>query len=301
MELISVLIPIHKKTDKNYRSVNSILNQTYRNIEIIILLDGLNEHLYKELNNYYKIKINTGIIRIFFLNKNYGLTKMLNMGLKESNGKFIMRNDYDDISLPYRAEEQMKIFNYNKDIKLVYSFFSFFNDKNNKLKNVKSDLTKNKLKNKFNYKNTIAHSSVMFNKDFIIKIGGYNESYYVSQDFELWSRLINNNINNIGLSKKILTKINLCHDSVSKKNSFNQRYNSIFICMNNKFYPKIFDSTKINNLSREESNYFNSLTYAYLYENKLTFYSIVRNFRSLSKVYFHHPSLLFKRILYKHE
>lgn len=301
MQLISVLIPIHKKTVKNYRAINSVLSQSYKNTEILLLIDGLNSSLLNELKIKYKSKINKNVIKIIFLNQVLGLTKMLNIGISKAKGNIIMRNDYDDISKPDRAMKQMQLFNKNKEIKLVYSHFNYFNDQNQIIRKKKPNYVKNKFKKILNYKNPIAHSSVMFEKKFIQNIGGYDENLKVSQDFDLWSRVINTNINSVDLVRESLVLININDQSISNKKSKLQRYNSIFICMNNKYYPKKFNHLDLSLFKKNELNYYNALKYAYLYENNHSNFYFFNFLLILFKVYYNHPGLFFKRILFKND
>ena len=79
---------------------------------------------------------------------------------------------------------------------MVYSYFDFVDINGNLIRKKKPNYFGFSLKKILCVKNPIAHSTVIFNRKFILEIGCYNENYKVSQDFELWSRIMNNNIKN---------------------------------------------------------------------------------------------------------
>ena len=293
---VSVLIPVHRNNELIFESIDSILNQTYKDFEIIVLIDGTNNALLEKINNTYREKINLNIIKITHIKKVIGLTKILNLGIKLSNSTYIARNDYDDISANTRIADQINEFKKNNKLKMVYSHFSYINQSGKIIRIKKPNYLGRNLKNKLMFKNPISHSSVILNRKFILNLGGYNEQYKYSQDFELWSRIVKDNINNVGLIKKCLVNIRIHNQSISSHNSIEQRKNSIIICMNNKFPKKIFDIMNVNKLTEQEKSYYNALVTAYLYEYKYIKKKNIYFIKYLFQIYFHHPSLLLYKI-----
>ena len=103
---ISVILPVYNSQEFLSQSINSILNQTYKNFELIIIDDGSTDKS-KEICEYFSKKDN----RIIFIDKDHeGLTISLNKALKIAKGKFIARQDADDVSLPERFEKQINWF-----------------------------------------------------------------------------------------------------------------------------------------------------------------------------------------------
>ncbi len=300
---ISVLLPVHKETEMIFQAINSLKKQVFTSYEIIILIDGVNEKLNNILTKTYHEDIIKKIIIIKYYKKKLGLTKLLNKGILSANANLIMRNDYDDLSLPLRMQKQFQIFQDNKNIKMVYSYFHLLKNNDSLIKRSPNFIQK-KLQKILFYKNPIAHSSVMFDKNYIIKLGLYNENFIFSQDFELWGRIINDDIKAISLVKDYLVKIRLNKENISSVNSINQRSNSVIICLQNKFYPKKFSYSKninffleINNLNKVEKNYFYALSYSYLYEHKHNFRLNFNILINIILIYYHHKSLLFHRLL----
>lgn len=295
---VTVLLPVHKYSDKFFKSLDACLNQSYSNYLVYILIDGLNDNLFNSIIKKYNKEIyKNNKIKIFYPKINLGLTKILNKGIGLSENDLIMRNDYDDIPNEDKMKLQVDKFNSNNNLNMVYTYFNFIDSQNRNFSFRKPKYTHYSLKKILCYKNPIAHSSVMFKRDYILKLGGYNEYYKVSQDFELWGRIINSNIQNVDVIKQNLIKIGYSESSLSNSKSFEQRKNSVIICMNNRFFPKKFEDINTLNLNSNESKFYYANKYAYLYEKKLKFQFNIGFLANLINIYFFHPSLLIKRIL----
>ena len=91
-ELISVIIPTYNRRDKVTYAVKSVLDQTYSNIEVIIIDDASTDNTEAEIK-----KIKDDRIRYIYLEKNHGAAGARNVGIKEANGTYIAFQDSDDI------------------------------------------------------------------------------------------------------------------------------------------------------------------------------------------------------------
>ena len=111
MTLVSVIIPYFKKRDYIKRSLDSVLNQTYKNYEIIIIYDDTN---LDDLSYIKKITENKSKIKVVINKKNLGAGRSRNIGIKNSNGKIIAFLDSDDEWLPEKLEKQLKFMLENK-------------------------------------------------------------------------------------------------------------------------------------------------------------------------------------------
>ena len=103
--LVSVIMSAYNSKSTIGESIESILSQSYQNIELLICNDGSTDDTQKILNSFQK---KDSRVRLFQNPKNLGLTASLNILIAESKGVFIARQDADDISLPERLEEQLK-------------------------------------------------------------------------------------------------------------------------------------------------------------------------------------------------
>ena len=189
------------------KSLNSVLNQSYKDYEIIIISDGSKD---KSNAIVEKIIIKKRYNVLYFKSpKNHGLTKSLNFILKFARGKYIARHDADDISRKNRFNKQIKFIKKNKNIDVLGSNAIYIEDK---LKYIKMPETNNQIKKKLLFRNTLIHSSIIMSKKLLTK-HKYNEKFPRCQDYELWLR-IKKDTNYYNLQKYlVLRKI--------KKDNFN--------------------------------------------------------------------------------
>jgi glycosyltransferase EpsE len=191
--LVSILISTYNDEISVVNAVRSVQNQTYKNLEIIVLDDGSTDDTYKLVKS---ITDNDSRVKLLKNEENIGLTKSLNILIKESTGEIIARQDADDISLPQRIRTQI---NFIQKYKLDFCSSRAVTMKSNrKIPSLSFYLPKKfiiKLKNPF------IHGTLMIKKDVLLKVGNYDENYYYSQDYKLMIKLINE-----GFKFKVLKK-----------------------------------------------------------------------------------------------
>jgi len=217
------------------KSIESLSSQSYTNIEIIIIDDGMNADDIFFLKNLIEGKENFFVYKNI---KNIGLTKSLNIAISKSNGELIARNDADDISDKNRIEKQVNYFKKNKEVGVLGTWYSVINDNERKYEYRYSN-DHNILLEMLFERNPFCHSSVMIKKDILKKLGGYNPKYKVSQDLDLWFRISKNyslNILQENLVERYLSKKSI---SMSSKR-WMQLFNSLFIRLN---YVSISEKT----------------------------------------------------------
>ena len=185
-DLISVVMSTYN-TEKEYlnAAIESVLNQNYKNIEFIIICDGSEEE-YKYIKKKYKDER----IKLILHKKNLGLPKSLNEGIKLSKGKYIARMDSDDICLRKRFQIQKKYMDNNPKIEICGMYAKCIGESNKKCKfyfKKPSEIEIQVL-----YIPLLIHPTVMFRKCVFEKNLFYNEEFKCSQDYELWSRSVNN-------------------------------------------------------------------------------------------------------------
>lgn len=121
--LVSVVIPTYKRSDMLINAIESAKNQTYKNIEIIIVDDNDKDSEYrKETKSKLEKYIESNEIRYIENEKNIGGSLTRNKGVKEARGKYIAFLDDDDVFMPTKIEKQVKLIedNINKGVGLVY-------------------------------------------------------------------------------------------------------------------------------------------------------------------------------------
>ena len=126
MNLVSIIIPYFKKKDYILDAINSILNQTYQNFEIIIVYDDIDK---SELSLIYKIQKVDKRIKVLINKKNLGAGLSRNYAIKNSNGKYIAFLDADDIWNAQKLKKQVSIME-KKNLSITHTSYVIL-DKNN--------------------------------------------------------------------------------------------------------------------------------------------------------------------------
>ncbi len=185
-----VVLPVYKgdKLDFIKLSVESILNQTFKEFILLIVKDGL---LTTEQENYLSSLSDTRL-QYLQLKQNKGLPVALNIGVKEAlskGAKYIARMDADDIALPKRFEKQINYLEEYLDIEILGTPAELIDEKGNVIGNKK---VRSKISFEDMLKNCeLIHPSVIFRSAFFEKYGFYDEKLLKSQDYDLWLRALN--------------------------------------------------------------------------------------------------------------
>ena len=206
---VSVLMSTHnnEKTIKN--AIESITNQTHKDLEFLIIDDCSDDNTYQIIKDYSK---KHNFIKIFQNKSNIGLTKSLNKLIKISNGELIARQDADDESLKERLALQISNLIKN-DVDFCVSRAINIQTKNNIPRFSNYLPTKYVLK----YKNPFIHGTLLIKETVIENIGAYDDKFYYAQDYKLFKDLIEKDYSYIYLNKplyKLNTKNNI---STNKK------------------------------------------------------------------------------------
>ncbi|HIF9315350.1 TPA: glycosyltransferase [Photobacterium damselae] len=183
-DLVSVILPVFKDDGYLLESINSVLKQTYSNIELIIIANGKYN---KEVTDYINKEIND--TRVIILSTEIGqLPFALNLGISHSKGQYIARMDSDDICHKDRILTQLNYIKEN-NIDFVGSDYELIDENGVVFDYIKTHTGSETLKKKLLVGNQFCHPSVMFKKDVIVKSQGYSFGFF-SEDYELWIRLM---------------------------------------------------------------------------------------------------------------
>ena len=126
-ELISVIIPFYNEENYFDECINSVLNQTYQNIEIIIVNDG-SDQIY--IDKLEKIKFKYPEKSRVFNKKNEGVSSARNLGIEKSKGEYIAFLDADDKWLPFKLEHQIKTIK-DKNLDFIHGSYFLINENEN--------------------------------------------------------------------------------------------------------------------------------------------------------------------------
>jgi glycosyltransferase involved in cell wall biosynthesis len=183
--IISVIMSVYNGEKYLRASIESILNQTLTEFEFIIINDGSTDKT-KDILKYFS----DGRI-IVIEQQNCGLTISLNKAISISRGKYIARQDADDISMPSRLEKQKYFLENNKDMIMVGSTYCIINEENEEKGIYKLPISDTEIRWNMIFRNPFCHSTIMIHSDIMKKENlCYDNKLYHSQDYDLWSRII---------------------------------------------------------------------------------------------------------------
>ncbi len=214
--MISVIISTYNSEEFLKESISSILKQTYKNFELVIVNDGSTDNSRKIIEKYQQADD-----RIILIDNqtNLGRPKARNKALKIAKGKYIAILDADDIALPERLEIQYNHMEKYKEIFLLGSSAINITHDGKYVNITKVPLSFNKIANKLPKKNCIIHPTVMYRNtgEFF-----YREKFPYAQDYDLYLRILSDGQKLENL-KKPLIKYRLSHSAVSWDKAAHQR------------------------------------------------------------------------------
>jgi glycosyltransferase involved in cell wall biosynthesis len=182
--LVSVIIPVRPNSSTLLKSLKSITSQSYRNFEIIAVLDRDNGENYKIFSE------NVGVIPLTVIHTNYleiGFPEMLNLGIRASSGVYIARTDDDDYSHPNRLQLQVNLLERFPLTVLVGGWTNVVDQYGTIQYTIRpSGCPAHELLSD----NVICHSSAVFLKSAALDVGGYSQNLPGCEDYDLWLKLI---------------------------------------------------------------------------------------------------------------
>ena len=211
---VSILLSVCNAERSIELSIKSILSQTYKNFELLIMDDHSTDKTFKICEEMRSIDSR---ITLFKNSKNLGLTKSLNILALNSNGAYIARQDADDISLDERIEKQLSFLKKNK-FDAVYSR-TFLKDTKKISPKITHYLPK---KIVIKYKNPYIHGTLLIKRKALKAVNFYDEDFYYAQDLKLVLDLQKTNYK-IGIMNEPLYILNT-ENNISSNNKNQQEY-----------------------------------------------------------------------------
>lgn len=214
---ISVVMSVYNGGGFLRSSIDSILNQTFKDFEFIIINDGSTDGSRKVIESYKDPRIR------LYNQSNKGLVYSLNKGCELARANLIARMDADDISMPSRLEKQVKLMSMNKDLVLVGGFFAYINNEGDITgKGVVNPVKDIDLKRSLYSVNPFAHGCTMFRRECWKKNGGYTDKYGPTEDLELWRRFADDESNMFYIIPETLYLYRLNPEGISSMQNSDQ-------------------------------------------------------------------------------
>ncbi|MCM1294201.1 MAG: glycosyltransferase family 2 protein [Muribaculaceae bacterium] len=248
MPKVSVLMPAYNSAKYISVAIDSILNQTFTDFELIIINDGSTDNTAEIVHKYTDTRI-----KFIDNTQNQGLIAVLNQGLDLCAGEYIARMDSDDISMPERLAKQVAYMDANPDVCVVGAWIQMFGDKNKQIKYPESV----KLFDLLIYGSQVAHPTSMLRTSVLRKNNiRYDSAYLHAEDYGLWATLAKyGKIHNL---QQVLLKYRYHKSSVSVLHHQTQMQNANLVRKNilKPLLSNQADADKIVSLTTELNQYF---------------------------------------------
>lgn len=179
---VSVVMSVYNGEQFLRESIDSILNQTYKDFELIIIDDGSTDTTLKIIKSYKDSRIR------IISRANKGLVASLNEGIRQARGKYVARQDADDVSLPKRLHKQVEYFTRHKGCVVMGTWFEEF--AGSKVLSInRSPMTDALIRLRLLWGTCFGHGTVMFNREVAIAVGLYRKPRWPAEDYDFWSSL----------------------------------------------------------------------------------------------------------------
>ncbi len=179
--MISVIIPCYNSAKTIILVLNSVINQTYKNYEILIVDDGSNDNTKDLVHDFFKDK---HINYKYIYQQNSGPSSARNNGVQNSSGEYIAFLDSDDEWHFKKLEIQMKIIS-EKNLNFLGSTYTYDNLENENIDKI--ELRQYSFK-KLLFSNKFSTPGVIMKKTFFQELGGFDVSMKYAEDYDLWIR-----------------------------------------------------------------------------------------------------------------
>ncbi|QDP01789.1 glycosyltransferase family 2 protein [Thalassotalea sp. PS06] len=214
---ISVVMPVFNGGKFLSEAVNSVLQQSYRDFELLIINDGSTDSSARILSDFASKDSRVTV----FNRENHGLIATLNFAIARCNGEFVARMDADDVCEPERLARQVEFFSKNPNVAVLGTGYSYINQDGDTQghRNIQTD--DSNIRAAFFFGNPLAHPSIMFNLQQMPPGWQYDNAFEGAEDLALWLAL-SSQVKFANLAEPLLA-YRLTGQSLSDKKSRLQR------------------------------------------------------------------------------
>jgi glycosyltransferase involved in cell wall biosynthesis len=215
---ISVLMPVYNGERYIREAVESVLDQTFGDFELLALDDGSTDKSAAILREY---EARDGRVRVFS-RENRGLVLTLNELIAKARGHYLARMDADDICLPPRFEKQLEFLDSHREYVLVGSFQEVINSSGQRIGVIRHPINHEEIDH-LQLKGCccLSHSSVMLRASAVKSLNGYDPQFAYAEDLELWLRMAEHG--KIANIPEVLILYRIHEDSISESHQESQR------------------------------------------------------------------------------
>lgn len=209
---ISVVMSVYNNADRLNETIESVLKQSGPSLEFIIINDGSTDHSANQLNELANSDPRVKVTH----QENTGLTQALATGCEQASGKYIARQDADDVSLPDRLAAQFTLLEKRPELVLCSTGTEFVAPRGEPLFTVKQNeaqAMKGLLATREPLTGPSHHGSTLFRRSAYNSVGGYRAAFKVAQDLDLWTRLVE--VGGVSAIPKIYYRARLSNTAIS--------------------------------------------------------------------------------------
>lgn len=185
--LVSVIMAAHNAEKYIAEAVESVINQTYKNWELIIVDDASSDSTSTIIERCMK---RDSRIKGIHLEKNSGQAFAQNKAIEMSSAEYIATLDSDDVAMPHRIAAQVEFLEYNTDIDMVGSYAELIDEDGNVIGKKKKPTKNEEIRFPLLLQTQFIHPSICIRKNVLIDVGCYSMNSLYTEDYDLWSRLL---------------------------------------------------------------------------------------------------------------
>jgi glycosyltransferase involved in cell wall biosynthesis len=222
---VSIIMAVYNGEKYLSQAIESILEQTYPDFEFIIVDDSSTD---ETINICDKYDLQDPRIKLLKNQQNQGLTYSLNKAWKTSSGNYIARMDADDISLPNRLEIQVRYLENHPEVGLMGTFYQEIDNSGQvSQQTIRFPTEPIIIKWRLCFENPIPHPMIIMRRSVFEQVGGYDEAWKTSQDYDLFTRL--SRITKLANYPEVLYYWRVHENSISSGHNSEQRENALRI------------------------------------------------------------------------
>jgi glycosyltransferase involved in cell wall biosynthesis len=181
--LVSVVIATYNMAEYVPLAVRSVLDQIYKNIEVIIIDDGSTD----ETREVVKPYLNDVRVRYLF-QENKGQAVAKNCGVRESRGEYVAFLDGDDMWAPEKLDVQIPLFSKSEAVGVIYSRVLYVDEKGKELRVADNELFRGRVSGPLLIRNFIGFGTCVVKRECFDRCGGFKEHVRMGVDYDLWLR-----------------------------------------------------------------------------------------------------------------
>jgi hypothetical protein len=188
---VSVVMAAYNCEKYLHTAIESVLKQSYRDFELLVIDDGSTDASRAIAQQYAGIHPESVRCLEHPGKENHGPAAARNVGLSHARGTYVAILDADDISEPQRLERQAAFLDAHPAVALVGSWYTAIDDKGKRIRRGKAPCDHLDIAWALLFYSPFVHSSVMFRRQVVLEqLGGYDERWPPSEDYELWTRIV---------------------------------------------------------------------------------------------------------------